>query len=353
MRSETVSGENPEQINAQAAEWLARRDAPDWSDADRVQLERWMQASFRHRVAYLRLELVWKKTGRLKALGAGYASGEIPPPGQWHRSPFAETLDVTKATPAAHKDSGRRRGTNRSWRRPMLLAGVLSALLACAMWYAAPHGSKYQTPIGAVETVAISDGSHVTLNTDTEIRVALGEGERRIQLDRGEAYFEVAKDAHRPFVVRAGTVSVTAVGTQFSVRRQGLDTLVVVTEGVVRVQGYGAASSAKPQAVTAGQSARVTEAGVLVQDEPAPKMEEQLSWRTGLLVFRDTRLEHAVAEFNRYNARKILIADPALKDLRVAGSFKATSTDAFVHLLEQGFPLRVEERDGSLILQSN
>jgi transmembrane sensor len=92
MRSKTVSGENPEQINAEAAIWLARRDAPDWSDLDAAQLERWMQASFRHRVAYLRLDSVWKKTGRLKALGAGCPSGEIPPPGQWHRSPFADAL---------------------------------------------------------------------------------------------------------------------------------------------------------------------------------------------------------------------------------------------------------------------
>lgn len=348
-----MSGENPEQITARAAEWLARRDAPDWSSSDADQLERWMEASFRHRVAYLRLESVWKKAGRLRALGAGCAPGEIPPPGQWHRSPFAVALDVAKTPSVDDQDGSDKQRPDRRGRRSMLMAGALSVLLACAVWYIAPHGSKYQTPIGAVETVAMIDGSRVTLNTDTAIRVALSAGERRIQLERGEAYFEVAKDAHRPFVVHAGTVSITAVGTQFSVRRQGLDTFVIVTEGVVRVQGSGAGSAPEPQAVRAGQSARVTEAAVLIQDEPAPRAEEQLSWRTGVLVFRDTRLENAVAEFNRYNTRKILIADPALKDLRVAGSFKATSTDAFVHLLAQGFPLRVEARDDSLVLISN
>lgn len=347
-----MSGENPEQINVEAAAWLARRDAPDWSASDAAQLERWIQASFRHRVAYLRLESVWKKTGRLKALGAGCASGEIPPPGQWNRSPFAGSPDVTKATLAGHHSVDRWQRPVHSPQRPMLAAGALSAALACAIWYLVPHGSKYQTPVGAVETVAINDGSRVILNTDTEIRVALSESERRIQLDRGEAYFDVAKDVRRPFVVRAGTVSVTAVGTQFSVRREGPDTLVVVTEGVVRVQGNGIGSSSEPQAVTAGQIAHVSAAGVLIQDESTPRAEEQLSWRTGVLVFRDTRLEDAIAEFNRYNARKIVIADPALKDFRVAGSFKATSTGTFVHLLEQGFPLRVEERDGALILRS-
>lgn len=347
-----MSGENAEQINAQAARWLARRDAPDWSESNAVELEGWIQASFRHRVAFLRLESVWKKTGRLKALGAGHAAGEIPPPGQWHRSPFSDSHEVTTVTLGDHKREARDRRPDPRRRRPMLAASVLLACLACAAWYLIPRGSKYQTPVGAIETVAIVDGSRVTLNTDTEIRVALSESERRIQLDRGEAYFEVAKDVHRPFVVHAGAVSVTAVGTQFSVRRQGEDTLVIVTEGVVRVQGSGVGSLAEPKAVPAGQSARVSEAGVLIQDEPGPRAEEALSWRSGMLVFRDTRLENAAAEFNRYNSRKILIADRKLKDLRVAGSFKSTSTDTFAHLLEQGFAIRVEEHDDSIVLHS-
>jgi transmembrane sensor len=212
-------------------------------------------------------------------------------------------------------------------------------------------GPAYQTPIGAVETLAITDGSHVILNTDSEIRVALSPRERGIHLERGEAFFEVAKDPHRPFVVHAGAVSVTAVGTQFSVRRRQTDTLVVVTEGVVRVGNTAANPVSDGQSVKAGQLARISDTGVLVQDKTIPETEEQLSWRRGVLVFHDTRLSEAVAEFNRYNTRKIVIADASLNDFRVAGSFNAASTTTFVHLLAQGFPVRVEERADELILK--
>jgi len=174
--------------------------------------------------------------------------------------------------------------------------------------------------------------------------------ERGVHLERGEAFFEVAKDPHRPFVVHAGPVSVTAVGTQFSVRRRGTDTLVVVTEGVVRVGNSAASGVSDAQAVKAGEVARIADTGVLVQNKTIPETEEQLSWRKGMLIFHDTRLSEAIAEFNRYNTRKIVIADPALNDFRVAGSFKAASTTTFVHLLAQGFPVRVEERADELIL---
>jgi transmembrane sensor len=335
-----VSSESPDQINAQAAAWLARREGDEWSGADADQLQRWIDSSVRHRVAFLRLEYVWNQARRLKALGAGDDSGAIPPPGRWRRSPFASLTD--HAVPQGQ--------LKRIWRPAALAASVVAVLVATSWWLVTPHVARYQTTVGALETVAISDGSRVTLNTDSEVRVMLDNIERGIQLERGEAFFEVAKDPRRPFVVHAGTISVTAVGTQFAVRRKGLDTFVVVAEGVVRVRNAAMPSSAQSQAVQSGQTARVTDTGLLIQDEPAPQTEDRLSWRTGVLVFRDARLEDAVAEFNRYNARKIVIAAPALKDFRIAGSFRATSTEAFTRLLQQGFPLRVEDQDGTLVL---
>lgn len=344
-----MSNQNSEDINKQAAAWITRRDAADWSEVEEGQLQQWLQSSYRHRTAYLRLEYVWQKAGRLKALGAGYASGEVPPPGQWHRSPFAQPSDAVKIGTSAEKPRQGRRWP-RKRRMAAIAAAVLLAIGAEAVWYGTSREPTYQTPVGAVETVAIADGSRVILNTDTQVRVALSVGERQVRLERGEAFFEVAKDPQRPFVVRAGPTSVTAVGTQFSVRRRGDDTLVVVTEGIVRIQNDTAPSVPEPQTVKAGQTARIRGASVLIQDETAARAQEHLSWRTGVLVFRDTRLEDAVAEFNRYNMRKILIADPALNDFRVAGSFRTTSTEAFVHLLAQGFPLHVEEHDDALVL---
>jgi len=193
----------------------------------------------------------------------------------------------------------------------------------------------------------MADGSKVILNTDSQIHVEVNQHERRVDLERGEAFFEVAKDASRPFVVHAGNKRVVAVGTQFSVRREADDLQVVVTEGKVRIE-----SSGSPQAVVAGTVARASEAGVLLKKEDIAQAEESLSWRTGTLVFREMTLADAVDEFNRYNTHKIVIEDASVGSLEVAGSFRADNVDAFVRLLARGYPLRVEQHNDELIIKA-
>ncbi|MFC4313953.1 FecR family protein [Steroidobacter flavus] len=224
------------------------------------------------------------------------------------------------------------------------LLGVLG--IAGYLW---PTGPSYHTPVGGVARVPISDGSNVTLNTDSRIRVVLTDTERHVDIERGEAFFEVAKDAARPFVVSAGNKRVIAVGTKFSVRRDGEDVYVVVTEGRVRVEDDRAAS-APPTQLAAGNVATASTAGVLVQEKPLPEAEEYLSWRSGYLVFRDRALVEAVNEFNRYNTRQLVIDDPSLATLRIGGNFRATNVDGFARLLEQGYPVRIERRDDGAVL---
>jgi transmembrane sensor len=198
----------------------------------------------------------------------------------------------------------------------------------------------------------MADGSKVMLNTDTQLRVAMTDEERRIDLKRGEAFFDVAKDPHRPFVVTAGTERVIAVGTKFAVRRDAGSVRVVVTEGAVRMETLGKdIVDARPLA--AGTVARTSEAGLLLQTKPLPEAEEYLSWRDGVLVFRETTLANAIAEFNRYNTHKIVIEDAAVAEMRVAGNFRSTNVDAFVRLLGQGYPLRVERHHDKIVLKAN
>jgi transmembrane sensor len=203
----------------------------------------------------------------------------------------------------------------------------------------------------------MADGSKVTLNTDSQIRIALTDTERRVELKRGEAFFEVSKDPNRPFIVRAGSQRVIAVGTKFSVRREGDDIEVVVTEGKVRVEGSTAGQGSRTDGsanvfLTPGSIARAGEAGVLVQRKTLPEAEEQLSWRTGVLMFRDESLQQAVTEFNRYNERKIVIQDPAVASLKIEGNFRATNVEAFVRLLESGFPVRADSQPGQIVLMA-
>ena len=319
-----------------AAAWLAKRVGEGWTDADEAAFNQWLQASTRNRVAFIRVNTAWQQARRLKALGAGLPTGEVPPPGQWQLSPFFDAAQPIK--------SRRRLATRWQAIAACALLGVLG--MAGYLWPAAP---SYRTPVGGVARVPIADGSNVTLNTDSRIRILLTDTERHVEIERGEAFFEVAKDAARPFVVSAGDKRVIAVGTRFSVRRDGEDVRVVVTEGRVRVESARAAS-APPTQLIAGNVATASVAGVLVQRKPLPEAEEYLSWRSGYLIFRDRALADAVAEFNRYNTRRLVIDDPSVAALRIGGNFRATNVDGFARLLEQGYPVRVERRDGGAVL---
>lgn len=337
--------ERTHEIDAAASEWLIRRDSGAWSAAEQARLEEWLEASTLNRVAFLRLELAWEDAARLKALGAGITGDKPPPPGHWNLTPF---FGLPQAKPIVF---GRRR-LARAAAATLLLGSGIAVYLTLA-----PNGERYATPVGGFASVPMADGSKVTLNTDSQIRIALTDTERRVELKQGEAFFEVSKDPKRPFIVRTGNQRVIAVGTKFSVRLDGEDAEVVVTEGKVRVEDGDVGTSphaAGPADVllTPGSIARAGEAGVLVQRKTLPEAEEQLSWRTGVLMFRDQSLAEASAEFNRYNVRKIVIQDPAVAALKIEGNFRATNVEAFVRLLESGFPVRAEAQPEQIVLRS-
>lgn len=339
------------QIDAAASAWLIRRDSGPWSAVDQACLEEWLNASTLNRVAFLRLELAWEDAARLKALGAGVPSDRSPPPGHWNLTPFFDphASESPAGTARKHLRLGRHR--NRFFAVATLLLAVgVGAYLALA-----PNGDLYATSIGGLASVPMADGSQVILNTDSQIRIALTDTERRVELGHGEAFFEVSKDAARPFVVRAGNKRVIAVGTKFSVRREGNGIEVVVTEGKVRVEDRAAAHGSRADGsadvfLTPGSIARADDSGVLVQRKTLPEAEEQLSWRTGVLMFRDQSLAAAAAEFNRYNVRKIVIRDPSVAALKIEGNFRTTNVEAFVRLLESGFPVRAETQADQIVL---
>lgn len=136
---------------------------------------------------------------------------------------------------------------------------------------------------------------------------------------------------------------VVAVGTKFSVRREGDALEVTVTEGVVRLDDTF---------LTAGMIALAREDGVLVQRKSLAEAELHLSWRRGILMLRELPLSQAVAEFNRYNVRKLVLADPAVGALKVEGNFRPTNVLAFVRLLESGFPIQASVEGDRIVLSA-
>jgi transmembrane sensor len=226
-----------------------------------------------------------------------------------------------------------------------MAASVVLAIMI-GVWYVRSSEPSYRTPLGGVASVPMTDGSTITLNTDSEVRVALDEHERHVRLEQGEAFFQVAKDPGRPFIVAVDGRRVIAVGTAFSVRRNDDEVQVAVTEGQVRIES----DEGGPVSVPAGNFARSGRDKTTVEPKAASDLDAALSWRTGFLVFRDTPLAEAVAEFNRYNNRKIVVADDGVGSIRLSGKFRSTQHDAFIRLLEAGFPVRVQQAGDRVIL---
>lgn len=340
------------QIERTASMWLARRDAGDWSARQQTALNAWLAESVAHRVAFLRLEAAWEETARLKAFAAGGSQTAAPARGEWAHSPyFASPLDGSH--PVEHGRTMRKHG-RRHW---PLFASMAASLLAIAVvaGFALNHYTRvdtgaWHTVLGAQQVVQLSDGSTVTLGSNTGLRMAFSRSERDLDLARGEAFFDVAHDAARPFVVHVEGYRVTAVGTRFDVRREHDRNLrVVVTRGLVRLQSTSDPAQAGTM-LPAGSIAMIDGADVLVKQVPLDEARERLSWRDGYAVFHGTPLAEAVGEFNRYNARKIVIADPSLDALRVGGNFRLDNSAAFVRLMQEVFPVEATQHGDRIVL---
>jgi len=342
------------QIEQQAAEWLARRDAEGWTDDEQQSLDAWLGASSRHKVAYLRLQAAWTETGRLQAFAAGLPAGVTPP-----RRTSAPALpdsrpDLRELTFAPRDRSGERR---RGWQQGLAATLAVLALgsLAWGSWQlTGREQASYASAVGEIQTVTLPDGSTATLSSDSRLDVRISRGERHLTLARGEAFFDVAHDTRRPFVVETEGRRVAAVGTRFSVRRDPEEVRVVVTEGKVRLESRtGPDGRAQPVSLLpAGSVATAGRNGVLVRSLTVSDAERYLEWRDGFLTFDDTSLAEAAAEFNRFNTRKLELADDAVADLRVGGNFRWSNAEGFAHLLEQGFPVRAERHADRIVLHT-
>ena len=310
-------------IEERAALWRARQDEPEWSQADQAALDAWLEESTAHRVAWLRMEYGWRKVGRLSVLKGGVAPQE-------------------------------RRPLLSRWRPAAMAAGLALAVGLGSLVATQQLGGRrvYATELGGHATVPLADGSKIELNTDTKVRAALAEEQRVVWLDRGEAYFEVAKDANRPFVVIAGDRKVTVLGTKFSVRRDGDRVLVAVAEGKVRVDPLRPSAPIPPAVVTGGDVVIADEVATLVTPKSPARVESELAWRRGLLMFDKSTLGDAVDEINRYNRTKLVVEDADAAAIRITGSFEAENVDAFARLLREAFGLNVEENGDEIKISS-
>ncbi len=317
---------NAAAVEQQAALWRVRQERSSWSAEDQQALDAWLAESTAHRVAWLRLDYGWKRVDRLAALRAPSIGGKLV----WQsRNPQRRTLAMAAGF--------------------LLTVGL--SVLGVSQWLN-DGTQQYVTAVGGHETVPLRDGSRIELNTDTRVRAAVDETARRVWLDKGEAYFDIARDPARPFVVDAGDHRIVVLGTRFSVRRDQGRVEVFVEEGRVRVEAK-ANDKPSPPAIAMPGDRVIAEAGaMLLAPASEDKVASELSWRKGVLIFDRTSLAAAAAEFNRYNAKKLSIDDRTIADVRISGSFDATNVEAFSRLLQRAYGLRVQDQ-GERVAISN
>lgn len=329
----------PVDRDVEAVEWVLRLRRPDLSEAEVTAWMVWCEADVLNRTAFEAMEEVWRVTGGLDA------------------------ADVAVAKPAA-----RARHASRAPRIAIWAVGM-AALVAAAIfavplvWRQAPlpelragTDARLETARGRMANARLDDGSEVELGALSALTVRYTPQTRLIIADQGEAFFKVRKDRARPFVVQAGAVTVTAVGTAFSVTREENSVEVAVTEGVVEVRASPNLAGAEVAAVSpasinlaAGQRVRFDQ-GKVVQPVERVDPVAVKGWQTGRLEFRDEPLRLAVARVSRYVDRDITISDPSIADLRVTGTAYPDRVDSWLAGIESVLPVKVERSDDKHVL---
>lgn len=343
-----VQGEDP--LDAVAAAWMVRCQDGLTSD-QRVEFEQWLASNPAHARALARLEGTWDRLGHLPVGAVDALRAGLP-------SPAASAADPSRAQRPAPQVPPRRR----SWRpavsrvipraaaAAIAFAAMGTAWIAWNAWQRAPiFEQSFATARGEQTRVELPDGSTLWLDTATRADVSLYRTHREVRLSTGQVFFAVHPDREHPFNVLAANTRVTVVGTRFSVRRTGsaLDgssqVSVAVEQGHVRVaKAQDTAEHAAAVDLLAGQSVIVGAGG-----KPGPVGSEvDTSWREGRISFSGTRLDQALAEFERYGDTGLVIHDPAVAALKVQGSFNLRRAGAFARALPQVLPVRLDARGG-------
>jgi transmembrane sensor len=343
-------------IEAEAMAWLTERDE-GFAPGRAAAFEAWRRHDVRHAQSVAELEQVLAQLDGLAArreeLNAFFQRVSPPAP-------------APVQVPAA----------NLRWWRPVAWGAVAAALAVGGFFgfrevqLGTALETRYATTAAGYERARLADGSTLELNTASAARVNFSAAERRVELESGEAHFEVARDPARPFVVHAGGVVFRAVGTAFNVRFSEAAVEITVTEGKVSVTpsldvghapteqdtAYVEPANRHPTLVAANQRlaiplAAATAVPAIERLAPAD-VRATLAWQRRVTDFSDTPLAEAAARFNRHNTLQLVVVDPVVGARRIGGMFALDDVEAFVRLLERDGIIRAERAGDTVWLRA-
>jgi len=331
-------------IHLAAADWFVRLQSTEVSLEETLAWQAWLHENPLNAQAFARIEEISDVMRHVAA-----------PPTASMRELARDRYDASVPI----KNWKRPRMRRRSWLTLGAAASIAIVALGFSFFKAPAETTTFATAIGETSKVRLSDGSIIALGGDTQIRVALSENLREIELTRGEALFKVAKDGARPFKVRAGNATIIAIGTEFNVERDSDRAVVSVTEGRVEVKPdagllpvsllQGFKPKLRSVHVDAGQQTTAGSAGI---EEPT-KMEDPASgWQIGHLAFRLQPLRYVLEDVNRYAHKPIVLENESMGALIITGTVERENISGWVKSLEHAFDLEATEEADQVVLRA-
>ncbi|TQV84099.1 FecR family protein [Exilibacterium tricleocarpae] len=316
-----------ESLLDEATAWVVRLRSDRVSPADKRRFSQWLNLSRHHEQAFDEVAETWETLG-----AAAYLS--------------LDTGTVAQKSPASFFEF--RWFTNLGGLPAGIAMATVAALvvLAYSLSTIAPETTTYTntfaTATGQQRAVTLPDGSVVQLNTKSTIEVIYTDQQRKLALLSGEAYFEVAPNKQRPFIVSVHQGTVEAVGTAFNIYVKDKETVVSVTEGVVNVREKRDASSPTPRSTRVAVAQQVSLDKRGIGQVAGSNLEKAVAWRQNTLIFDDMLLPDAIAELNRYLQEPVVAEDASLAKLRVSGTFSLEAPEATLQALVTSFNLTTE-----------
>lgn len=318
--------ESSRDIDQAASDWTARLDRGPLSAREEDAFQAWLKGDPRRKGAMLRAQAMAMMSESAQALGDDFDPADFAAP---------------KVSPLSRRQA-------LTWGGGAAVAASLGAL---AIGLPAAAGTVISTERGEIRLAPLKDGSTVLLNTETKIRIRYDKGRRIVALLKGEAYFSVARDDRRPFIVEVDGRRLSTAQANFRVRKLDQAPVdVLVNQGLVEVA---------PALVSAHAVRLASNTRLLLSDGPAAErpraitpetVSRELAWREGKLAFEGETLKQAAEVFARYSDTRIQIGDPILAREPVTGLFAANDPVGFSRAIARVFDARLDQQGDTVVL---
>ncbi|PCI54621.1 MAG: hypothetical protein COB36_09700 [Alphaproteobacteria bacterium] len=331
MRNQEGVSMDLENLQKQASDWLVLMESSDCKNSDRKNFQKWLAEKPRHREIYDEISSISHNVDILSG--------------------------VYKAVPEALPDElnqliQSRGNPDKNTKIPFLkkITAIAAVLLVSFIAFTGGNSlmrlgdNHFVTDYDGTRLITLADGSEIQLNTDTDIVVTYTDTQRHITLNKGEAYFTVAKDNNRPFVVATQQGNVRAVGTAFNINQRTAIVDVTVLEGIVEIQPQKSPSGQADltqNKLIFGQRIRLDSVSNAIQAMDEESLRKTTAWKNDTLYFDGMKLSEIVAELNHYTSSKIIIVDASVGNIEGGGIFNTKQVDGYLNAMETALPITI------------